>query len=149
MQMESPEDSDCSEREAEALQERMRKAAEALRATGVVFHAPLTESEVSAFEARHEVELPEAFRWFLLHIGNGFSVGAGGTVAGLAPIDSEEYGENLKLPFGGEDFSESGQLEFGEDDEENGITWEMRGEECSQRIQEAEEEAKEAMRTGG
>lgn len=52
--------------------------------------APATEEEVRAFEEKYSISLPECYRSFLLHIGNGgngYRKSAAGPFYGLYPFD--------------------------------------------------------------
>ena len=65
------------------LAERTARVALKVADRGVRLGPPLSENTVRAFEARHGISLPEAYRSFLLNIGNG---GAGPPEYGLAPL---------------------------------------------------------------
>jgi len=67
----------------------------------------LPESELSSFEAQHEIRLPEDFRSFVTHIANG----GAGPFYGLDPLRT--VGPNVALPF---PLREAGELSD-EDDE--------------------------------
>jgi hypothetical protein len=51
--------------------DRIARIREKARAGGKRFGSPLSEERVLAFEQAHGITLPEAFRAFLIHIGNG------------------------------------------------------------------------------
>lgn len=51
---------------------------------------PLAESEVTAFEARHDLSLPEDYRAFLLQIGDGAPAPSTGSSASTAPTSIAE-----------------------------------------------------------
>jgi hypothetical protein len=62
---------------------------------------PLSEDEVEAFAVIHGVELPEPYRWFLTHVGNG---GDGPPGYGLAPLNDArnerpEHNPNIARPY--------------------------------------------------
>ncbi len=57
-------------------------------------HPPIPAQQLKAFEASYEVRLPEAYRAFLLHVGNG----GAGQGYGLAPLEKTDMGGILKNP---------------------------------------------------
>ncbi|PKL77321.1 MAG: hypothetical protein CVV27_05830 [Candidatus Melainabacteria bacterium HGW-Melainabacteria-1] len=67
---------------------QLAKAAEISSAFNVSAHGyqlnpPLSEKELRSFEARHQVRLPEEYRNFLQHVGNG----GAGPYYGLYPLE--------------------------------------------------------------
>jgi hypothetical protein len=72
---------------------------------------PLTENEMQAFEQKHQVILPDDFRWFYTHIGNG----GAGPYYGLESLDKAASDCDLSKPFiwtekvDAEDVSEVGE----------------------------------------
>jgi hypothetical protein len=63
-----------------------------------LLNVPATEEEVSAFEQKHSIQLPECFRSFLLVVGNG-GIGLRGSGAGpgygIYPLGYGVAGENF------------------------------------------------------
>jgi hypothetical protein len=70
------------------------------------FNPCLSEAEITAFEQKHQIELPEDYRNFLLHIGNGGACDG----YGMYPIEdyfggldaeqaSQQYPDFLSAPF--------------------------------------------------
>lgn len=58
----------------------------------------LTEKQIQQFEQRHRITLPQEYRAFLLHVGNG----GAGPYYGLLPLESSvvsEEGDFLTRPF--------------------------------------------------
>jgi len=88
---------------------KLQSSADPAKVFGATTHqfrlnAPLDERTVSAFEAEHRVQLPEDYRGFLLHVGDGGAGPAYG-VFRLGQMDDEQWKENndfvgvLSLPF--------------------------------------------------
>lgn len=97
-----------------ALLGRLREADRKLLVFGASFHQynlepPLPEAAVRAWENRHGVELPAAYRAFLLEPGNGgagpfygvFPLGQCIAVAGYVVFDTfyESVAGTLRVPF--------------------------------------------------
>jgi hypothetical protein len=53
------------------LADRIARVADKVHRRRIRLGAPLSEQFLSVFEAQHEITLPQAYRAFLLHIGNG------------------------------------------------------------------------------
>jgi len=66
-----------------ALEERIDRIARKVRGRGTRLGPPLTEDAIAAFEARCGCTLPEGYRAFLRHVGNG---GVGPASYGVLPL---------------------------------------------------------------
>ncbi len=53
------------------MDERTLRIKTKISAKNLTINSQLSETDIARFEARHQIELPEAYRAFLLHIGNG------------------------------------------------------------------------------
>lgn len=69
------------------LEQKVSKLRECVTEAEVYLYQPLAETELLAWEARHEVQLPEAYRRFLLEIGSG---GEGPPYFGLWTLDDDD-----------------------------------------------------------
>jgi hypothetical protein len=67
------------------LGDRMARIADKVRDRGVQLGPRLTEDEIRRFEGQHGVSLPEGYRSFLLHVGNG-GPGPGYGMAALGEV---------------------------------------------------------------
>jgi hypothetical protein len=77
--------------------ERVARIAEKVRGRGLRLGAPLSEEEVSQFERRHEVALPEGYREFLLRVGNGGVGPPAYDVAALGEAAGDMRGEEARV----------------------------------------------------
>ena len=66
-----------------SVPDRIARVAQGVRARGVQLGPPLSEAEIHRFEKRHGIRLPEDYRAFLSHVGNG---GPGPPAYGLAAL---------------------------------------------------------------
>jgi hypothetical protein len=93
---------------AAARSERLARVARKVADRGVRLGGPLSEDAVCVFEARHRIALPDAFRSFLLHIGNGGTGPPAYGLAALGEVSNDMRGEEARvwteLPYVAEPF---------------------------------------------
>jgi tetratricopeptide (TPR) repeat protein len=58
-------------------------------------YLPIPEAEISKFELRNNIRLPEEYRNFITNIGNGGI----GPISGIEPLDVSADNKNLQLPW--------------------------------------------------
>lgn len=58
----------------------------------LILHPPLLDDDILAFEARHDIRLPDDYRGFLLHVGNG----GAGPAHGLFKLGEMDEGHATK-----------------------------------------------------
>lgn len=68
---------------AQIMDEQLSRIRAKLNSTGRILTPPLTDREVVLFEQLHGIALPEEYRLFLTHLGNG---GVGPPAYGLLPL---------------------------------------------------------------
>ncbi len=82
---------------------------------GYTLHDPLSESQIRAFEVKHEIKLPQDYRDFITKIGCG---GDGPPDYNLDPFDIDEDFPNLSKPF---PFTTHWIWELGDESNEGGM----------------------------
>lgn len=81
---------------SEQLDEVLLRIKDKVKKQGIKLGEPLSERQISTFERRNSISLPEAYRRFLREIGNGCRWRSGYQMIRLS---AEEYISGAKLPF--------------------------------------------------
>src|SRR5580658_9286396 len=71
-----------------ALKEQIARVRQRIHQRGVTLNPPASIEEVSAFESKHRVILPEGYRSFITALGNG---GPGPVGYGILPLGRVPY----------------------------------------------------------